>query len=774
MNLGQKAKAFISGETSEDYKLLENIIDEGDTKKITPEKMEKLLRDRNTPDDVIYTWKRLRESWDKALDLMKGQVETLIKERLGSQGPLPGMKAITEQLRDALAMMEEWRGSYAPRIRPPGNYVLQATRGEGKEKEYFRTHGSARQMDILASQMRRKGWATKVDKLQRLPESTYQNVKTVEVANLIEYSLKNIKDPVLKAEMNDEVIQLVADTIRARGYRQTMIHRGKKLITGYITDPMERYLRYTNSLAGGLSKAEVARQAMDVFKEIDPAKEPQIHRAAKLYVEENLRNIERVDRAIGLAKSIATFKFLGFNLRSIGVNVSAVATTAPPAIQQYALSGKGSMVKIVSSLGKAGADYAKFMAGKKLDDEGDQRFLEIIKKEGYDDPQYSRDAMGKMQKLQGKLWGQIMSGSMYLFGKSEQWNRGTTMLAAFRLAKAQGMPEVEAMEKAREASNRAHGIYGKGTLPFWAMGENPAAKVGQMMYVYGKFGHNYVQMLYDLGMKRHNIKAFLWAAISPMVVAGATVFPFREEIMFFIRAILRAAGFDDDPEKFVWDHVRKNLGKEAEIAGRHGLTGLAGVDISGSLSIGVGIPKGLLDLTGAIGGVGEDIIKAMNFLNTGQPLRAVEKGLPTGIGNVLRAAREGSRGVTTERGKPVWTEEGKQFKPSTGQTAMRALGFRSSEQATITERTQEAKKVEQRFTDKRSEIYEAYRAWLGNPDKKPGDFKEIFEKIKDYNQKVIDKKLRKEVPLINAMSLRSQAKSVTKPTTKERLRLMER
>jgi hypothetical protein len=336
------------------------------------------------------------------------------------------------------------------------------------------------------------------------------------------------------------------------------------------------------------------------------------------------------------------------------------------------------------------------------------------------------------------------------------------------------MSEEEAMEKAHEASNKAHGIYGKGTLPFWAMGENPGAKVGQMMYVYGKFGHNYVQMLYDLGFKKHNIKAALWAIMSPMVVAGATVFPFREEIMFFVKAALRAIGIDDDPEKWWWDIVRKNFGKTAELAGRHGLTGLAGVDISGSLSIGVGIPTGLIDLTGAIGGIGRDISKAMEFMNTGQPLRAVEKGLPTGVGNVLRAFREAKQGVTTERGKPVWTEEGKQFKPSPEQTIARAFGFRSSEQATITERTQEAKEMEQRFTDKRSKIYEAFRAWFINPDKKPGDFKEIFTKIKDYNQKVLDKKLQKEVPLINVMSLRSQAKSVTKPTTKERARFMER
>lgn len=774
---GMSLTDIVAGKTSKEYQLLEKAIDNGDVYHITPKKMEEWFKKTNTPDEVVSAWRRLRESWDSALDLMQGQIKELIAENEGKQGKIPGYESTLDQLKEALAMMNEWRGSYAPRIRPAGSYVIQATKGEGKEKEYFRTHGSAREMKALEMQMQREGWNTKVDKLTRLPEATYQNIKTVEVANLLENVLKNVKDPTVAAQMNDELIQMVADTIRARGYRQTMIHRGKTLVTGYITDPMERFMRYTTSLSGGLSKSEIAREAMDEFRKIDPAKEPDYHRQMQSYIRENLRNIEAVDRAFGLAKSIATFKFLGFNLRSLGVNLTAIATTAPAAIHQYAVDGKAGFAKIAQNLSVAGRDYVKFMFGKQAGNEEEQAFLENMRKEGYDDPQYTRDAMAKMQKLHGQLWNRIMGASMYLFGKSEQWNRGTTMLAAYRLARKQGYSVEEASQRAHEASNRAHGVYGKGTLPSWATGDNIGSKLGQAMYTYGKFGHNYVQMLTDLlktdnmaGSGKRNIKAFTWAIMSPVVLAGATVFPFKENVMAIFSGMLKALGVADDPEKWWWDMVREYLGDTAETAGRHGLTGLAGIDISGSLSVGVGIPKSLIELLGPIGGLIEEGMKASGYMATGQPGRAFEKLLPTGLANPLRAVREASTGIVTEKGNRIWDEEGKPLTPSAGETAARAVGFRGSRQAVLSEREREAKKVEARYSDRRSRIYEEFRAYFAEENPSKEWQTKIWDKVHKYNEEVIDKDLRPEIPIITHASIRRQALEMIKPSKKEMAR----
>jgi len=559
---------------------------------------------------------------------------------------------------------------------------------------------------------------------------------------------------------------------------------GYGAIQGFLTDAMERHIVYISNLASGIAKARVARQATELLigrKEngkqvggIDPETHKREWRVASDYIKEQLRNQEKVDRIIGLAKSITTFKYLGFNLRALGVNMTALATTAPANIHQHALDGKGSMTDVLRALGNGLKDYASFMRGQKLQSAVDQRFVEEQHKKGHDDPKFMREAMGTVDKLHNRIWGKMMDASMWLFGKTEQLNRGATMLAAFRLgykkAISEGLSPNEAYEKASKgavlSSNRAHGVYGKATDPYMALGNNPSAKLFQMLYIYMKFPHTYIQSMYDMGFRKKNIKGALWAMLSPMVVAGGAVLPFKGVIFGFASAILKALDDDRDPEKFVWDTIREHLGDTGETAIRHGLTGLAGVDISGSLAIGVGLPKNLLDLTGAIGGVYQDIADFGEHLGSGEGGKALEKILPTGIASPIRAAREKGEGVTTKRGFRVWTDEGKPYYPTTKATVTRALGFRGTEQATLAERTWEGKQQQMNIDQRRSKIYAEFRHWsLGKRD--PEEYEEIRKDIQNFNKFIIKNKLRGE-SLISSSTLKAQMRRLAKPTKKER------
>ena len=341
---------------------------------------------------------------------------------------------------------------------------------------------------------------------------------------------------------------------------------------------------------------------------------------------------------------------------------------------------------------------------------------------------------------------------------------GTTMLAAYRVARERGMSHNQAAEVAKEASDKAHGVYGKATMPMWAQGNNPAAKVGQMMYVYGKFSHNYLQMLYDMGLKKHNIKGAMFAFLSPLVLAGGAALPFKDALFGIAGVILGALGEDKDPEKWVWDTIRKHLGPGAEQIGRHGLTGAMGVDISGSLSIGVGVPKNFIDLSGAIGGAANEIIEAGESIRNKQYGKAAEHLLPTGLANPLRAAREAKEGVSTRNNRRVWDEKGRPYVPETGATAARVFGFRSAKQAVLSERTWEGHRQQADFSKKRDSIYEQYRAWLlGGRDRE--EYKEIVRAVQDYNRKI------KGVPgvsPITSKSLRDQVRRMQRPSKRER------
>jgi hypothetical protein len=257
-----------------------------------------------------------------------------------------------------------------------------------------------------------------------------------------------------------------------------------------------------------------------------------------------------------------------------------------------------------------------------------------------------------------------------------------------------------------------------------------------------------------------------------MVLVGGAGLPFKDELAGLLSAILRALGISQKPiEKIVWDGVRDLMGERAEVAGRRGVMGLAGIDISGSLGISVGLPTGFIGMLGAIGGVIEDMEKAMHFAGTGQPLRATEKAVPTGLANVLKGVREASAGITTERGNRVWDKGGRPLRPTASESALRVAGFKGPRQAILQERAYESVQIEQRFAARKKAIYEEARAYFADPGRTKEDWAKIWAKVKKVNADILENGIKALVPLITTETLNRQAKRVSAPAKKDRAKL---
>jgi len=365
-------------------------------------KYETYLREkRGVSPEAIRVWKLHRASYDKALDMMTAQLRELVAQMEEGE-PTGQTKTVLQELRFALASMNEWRGFYAPRLRERAGYAVQAEKTVGGKTERYREHKSKYGAERLANKLRSEGWQNvRITEISRLPESVYMNLKAVDVAKAIKDAAHGMKGEAAIA-FNDELIEHVSNLIKSRGYRSSMIHRGSPedmgVVRGYMEDPLERYTTYVNNLAGGFSKSQVAQRAMQMLLGersedgsltggIDAKAESRTYVTAERYIAEQLRNLDQTDRIVGIAKSIATFKYLGFNPRSMLVNMTAMATTVPPAIYQYVMGGKGSMTKALAEIARSGADIATVMAGRKLKNDDEQAFIERIKREGYDDPQ---------------------------------------------------------------------------------------------------------------------------------------------------------------------------------------------------------------------------------------------------------------------------------------------------------------------------------------------------------------------------------------------------
>jgi hypothetical protein len=798
---GLSKAQIIKNETSEDYKKFEQMKDEIDTgewkknySKEDTTTWEQHYRNKGVSNDVIELYKLHRAAYDKALELLITPMQQLVTEiervaqRDNTKPKYPTFTTLDEQgqpiqisLKEVINRMGQLRGTYAPRIREIGDYVIKGKRFE----KVVRYHKSNRfEAELLKRDLERKGYKVEpIHERERLPEDVYASLRIINTQKAIEVAMKNMHekelDTELLAKFNEELIRQVADLVRMRGFRSSMITRGQgEVVRGYITDPNERFVRYINNIAAGIAKGEAAKKMFGLLAGqytgegkdrkkvdgIDPSTEHRAYETMTRYIEEQLRNTDTGDRIIGMVKSIATFKYLGLNPRSPVVNVLSLVTTVPMAIHTHAMNGKGSMIIIGKELIKAAKDYVEVIHGNKLKNKDEQAYMDEIKKKGYDTPQYTREALGTIQRASGKAWAKTMYWSMYIFGKSEQWIRGTTMLASYRLIKSKnkGMTEGDLRDKAHFVSNRAHGVYGKATQLAIGQGTGPSARLAQLLYTYQKFGHTYIQALYEAGVRKGNIKGFLYGLISPIILSGVAVLPFKDFWWKLISVILNILGIKDDPEKGFWDWIRKRFGKTSERIGRHGMLGAVNLDVSSSMSIGVGAPKNFYELLGVGGGVLNDYVQAKHFFEIGQPLRATEKILPTGIGNFVRAIRE-LNGVTTTSGARVWDDNGQPYIPSTMETTARTLGFRSAELATMGERTWETKREIKNYSTEHDAILEAYRNYIVSKGSQE-DFQEIMDRIVEYNQGVIRSGKVNEIPLIKYDTLKRQVKQLTKPS----------
>lgn len=837
---------------------------------------EDYMRKNGATEQVIEVWRLARKSLDVGFDKMTAEMRRL-EQALTEAGD----EAKVNELKRAMAQMNRWRGFYAPRIRPEGNwkitgykrkkgsaptvrfilgdeegtktersiqiyepsairkdsyhtvtargnsfgfpsapgvkYVMGRKADTGEEviqavtfkkdaytqeqarawwrtnerpiinsqtKEFFSTTGSKREMLLAKNRMTREGWAMgDVKEIEKVPEDVYLGIKQADLSAALKVIIEKAtgdeqakEAAALSAKLDYDLIQEAANFLKSRGFRSSMIHRKEgSVVKGYITDPMERRLLYVTRTANGLAKAEAAKQSVKVLMGtynkatkkteggLHPARDARKFALATKFLDEVLRNTDVIDRYIGLAKSIATFKFLGFNPRSVAVNITALATTAPVAIRQYVGRAKVSIPRVMKELGVASEQYWAYRMGKLGQFTPDEiRLLDDMKKKGYDAPQYTRDVAGMLQSKPGWLWSKAMTGAMWLFGQSERWIRGTTVLAGYRIGRHVGMTHEEAEKAAKKASDNAHGNYTRASKPevTWGTG---AGRIGTLMYSYSKFGHNYMQMLYDLSVRRHDLQGFLYGLISPVVIGGLMAFPFKDLFFSIIKAFMKR-----DPEKAFWDYVRELFGDTTEKGLRHGLVGLAGWDIASSLSVTAEMPGGLVDLLGAPGQAVASLMEGAKYLGEGKWGRAGEKILPAAGRNILQATRESTDGVTTKYGNTVFNREGEPLKLSGWQAVSRVLGARSTDQAVLTERAHEAKREEKSFATWKDAIYQRYKDYVRSPDDAVGEA--ILKEIEAYNDTIIAHQLYTVDP-ITPESLDRVMEHVFVPSKKEYLRV---
>ncbi len=225
-------------------------------------------------------------------------------------------------------------------------------------------------------------------------------------------------------------------------------------------------------------------------------------------------------------------------------------------------------------------------------------------------------ASGGLRRL-SKVWGSF-------FGAAEVFNRRTTFIAAYRIARANQHPDPYSF--AANAVAETQGVYNKGNRPNWARGG-----VGATIFTFKQFSIAYVEFLLRLPKREMAI-----ALTILFMAAGLEGMPFADDLIDIIETVLQRLGYRGNiksatrklsTEGFM--RAAKAVGFEdeaAEVFGKamsrfvlRGVSGIPGfpIDISARLGVSNLIPstgifkpsttdkaRELSELLGPAGGLG--------------------------------------------------------------------------------------------------------------------------------------------------------------------------
>ena len=717
-------------------------------------------------------------------------------------------------VKQALAQMGDLRGIFFPRIRESGEYVMIAKKeGENPIRKHFdiptfddkkptlqKYLGMVTPMGREINRLKAKGFTVTFEKDKSPAEDVFDATNLITSLDAILQSSLTTIDQNNETEVragqhiNQILTMQVADIFKSRGYLSSRLKRlaGDVVWEGYEEDMGKALTQYGKNVAAGTAKRDTARAMVLAFsgrdyswadykaevdkpdwkeyqeiiekRRIDEKLQKNLFRDVRSFMIDILRNDEQADRIMGTLKGLAVIKYLGFRVSSAAVNMTNMVQGVPGTIAGYTGESVGKSLRRVTG---AAVAYGKYRSGKGDLSESDRNLFQFISAKGWDEAQFNHEAARELRSKLGDTWNKYIVGwGMLMFGAVEKANRAMTLFAAYKAVKAKEATAEESViwGKAKEISDNAHGVYGKETLPAWARGKfNPL----RLTYTFQKFSHNYMINALDIGFNKKEYGAAAYLLLSPAVLAGSGA-SLLGPLAFALVGAVPGGGDDPEEEFYAWAEEMFGGGSFA----RHGLFGVAGINIKGSLAMHLPMPTDIAkatvtDALGPVGGIFSDMVKGVKHLFKGELAKGVEGLLPTAFGNVSKALRESSEGITTSNyGQVFYGDE--PLKADATDAFIRFLSFNPSRLSGIREMQWNEKEVAQKYQEKKSEIYsQIKRSRL----KGEGITPEIMKTVKDYNDKVAGSG-RRDISPITMRGIVTMLKRNSRPGKVERGRMV--
>lgn len=649
------------------------------------------------------------------------------------RGRIERSELTSQRKADMLARMDDdffhkIKGVYFPLARF-GQYLVVVRDGTGKTVAVSRAEtlneADATRRQLLATYPQRDGF--EVGKV--LKSAEFNAAKDGAGRGFVRDLFGLLEKHGLDQELQDAVNQLYLSSLPDLSWAKHGIHR--KGMPGFSQDARRAFAQNVFHGARYLAKLRYADQLqaqLDAMqKHVDgKANDPDYDSvAAQHVVDEMNKRYEALmnPKTNALSTALTSFGFifhLGLSPASALVNMSQTPLVAYPIMGAKWGFDKAAAALLVASKQAAANrnDLGRALAGE------EKQAWDEAARTGVIDVTMAHDLAGISQGEDSKIsWKMrpVMKAASFLFHHAEKFNRQTTFVAAYRLAREAGAAHGAAYEQAVEATYAGHFDYAASNRPRAMQGN-----VARVVLLFKQYAQN---MVYTFSRQAYlsmkgltpQERAQARRALSGLLVthalgAGVLGLP-------LVGTLLSIASFigssDDEPwdaETALRNVLADAIGqKPAEVLAR-GLSRLTPWDVSGRVGLdklifpdvregvqGAELAESFMSAAlGPVAGIGVNALKGAQDIADGHWLRGLEEMMPAALRGPLKAARYAHEGAVDKSGIVIREDVG------AAALAGQALGFSPSDVRLASEARGAIFEQDQRLQRRRQTLMRQY------------------------------------------------------------------
>lgn len=636
------------------------------------------------PDEAKKIYQEVRDFYQERQERVVAALEARIERAQVSDNEKAKLKTQIRQTFESNRV----QGPYFPLARF-GDFWASGKKGD--EQIFYLFETSNEQRKYVAA-MKSDGYEVKFGK-------KLQNAKAIHGASesFVADVIKVLDKTGAPEDVKDTVYQLFLSTLPDLSARKNFIHRKKT--KGFSHDALRAFASQTFHGSYQLARLEHADQLQSQLesarKEIPQSSDP--NKAADILNEMEQRHqwiMNPTSKPWANAATSITFAwYMGLSPATALVNMLQTPMVAYPVMAAQFGWGKSASA-LTASMKHFMAHPVNFETGLSTDEAKamvDMTDLGVIDKTRAHDLVNMAESPSAIYKdWRAKTLGILSFG----FHHAERFNRQVTALAAYRLAREQGMNHAHAVDVASDAVWEGHFNYANSNRPRFMQGD--IAKVAFQFKQYS------VNMLWLLGRNTYlsikgesqQVKTAARRKLAGILGMTALFAGANGMWMYFVVEMLMNAIFGSDPDD-PWDFDTELKNFLADYFGETAAHAIMKGPVEAATGVGVSSRVSLNELwlrepdkhlegravvqywaeqtLGPSYGILGNMAAAYDLIKEGHVERGIETAIPKFMRDGLRALRYADEGVRTLRGDSIMDDT------SAWQEGMQALGFAPGE-----------------------------------------------------------------------------------------------